>query len=277
LPQDAEEVILKAMSFDDADRYDQPRDFGDALVSALALDPHLKHKNHLHASGLKSLQFILSALSFIVAFGMTTVISMRFLSSGPDALSVAVTASLTLMSLSAGIALTKEGWELLQDALSRFGIRSNSRSRDRLLFTSASFAIAFSCYFLLPGLARVYNTHAIHLQQAGDIPAAVKSYGRSASLNPNDSASQYNLATAYEDVLDFDKAITGYQKALSADPDFYAAYNNLARLYLVRRKEYDSALNVLNMALALKPSEPYVKYSLYNNRGWAHFALGLYD
>src|SRR5262249_28533751 len=37
------------------------------------------------------------------------------------------------------------------------------------------------------------------------------------------------------------------------------------------------ALKVLNDALDLKPLEPQVGYSLYKNRGWAHFGLGLYD
>lgn len=97
------------------------------------------------------------------------------------------------------------------------------------------------------------------------------------SLDPDYAVAQYNLATAYEDVLQFDKAVAEYQAALATDPKFYAVYNNLARLYLLRRKDYAGALNVLNMALALRPSEPYIRYSLYKNRGWAHFGLGLYD
>src|SRR5262249_43902327 len=114
-------------------------------------------------------------------------------------------------------------------------------------------------------------------QQAGDLPGAIRGFQRASSLDPDYAAARYNLATAYEDVVQFDKAIDEYQKALIADPKFYAAHNNLARLYLVRRKEYASALNILNMALALKPPDPRVLYSLYKNRGWAHFALGLYD
>jgi tetratricopeptide (TPR) repeat protein len=132
-------------------------------------------------------------------------------------------------------------------------------------------------YFSLPALARIYNSSAIRYQQSGDLTEAIRGYHRASSLDPNYAAPRYNLATTYEDVLEFDKAIDEYQKALIADPKFYAAHNNLARLYLVQRKEYASALNILNMALAVKPSDPHIRYSLYKNRGWAHFALGLYD
>jgi tetratricopeptide (TPR) repeat protein len=135
----------------------------------------------------------------------------------------------------------------------------------------------FGIYFSLPALARLYNSSAIRFQQTGDLTAAIRGYQRASSLDPDYAAARYNLATAYEDVVEFDKAIDEYQKALIADPKFYAAHNNLARLYLVGRKEYASALNILNMALALKPSDPHIRYSLYKNRGWAHFALGLYD
>src|SRR5262249_20248358 len=132
-------------------------------------------------------------------------------------------------------------------------------------------------YFSLPAIARIYNERAVKFQQSDDLKGALKSFERAVNLNPGYAAAHYNLAGAYEDVEAFDEALAEYQTAIRADPRFYFAYNNLARLYLLRRKDHAGALNILNAALDLKPQEPQVKYSLYKNRGWAHFGLGLYD
>jgi tetratricopeptide (TPR) repeat protein len=114
------------------------------------------------------------------------------------------------------------------------------------------------------------------MQASGKTTSAVESYQRAINLNSDSAQAHYNLATAYEDILDFDAALTEYQTAIRADPALYAAQVNLARLYNLRKLDYASALRLLNTALALKPAAVDTQYSLYKNRGWAHFGLKLY-
>jgi serine/threonine protein kinase/Tfp pilus assembly protein PilF len=278
LTEAAQGVILKAMSFEVAERYGRPGEFGDAFVAALTdeADPK-KIKTSTNARSPSTSWLILSALSFALSVGAATLISHRFLSGGIDGISVGGAALLTLILLSTGSTFTEGGWQSLQAILLRRGVNLKSKNSWRLLFALVSMLVVLGIYFSLPAVARRYNSTAIQFQQAGDLPAAIRGYQRASSLDPDYAAARYNLATAFEDVVEFDKAIDEYQKALVADPKFYAAHNNLARLYLVQRKDYATALNILNMALALKSSDPHVRYSLYKNRGWAHFALGLYD
>ena len=130
--------------------------------------------------------------------------------------------------------------------------------------------------FSLPGIARLYNDRGVQMQASGKTTSAIESYQRAVNLSSDSAQAHYNLATAYEDILDFDAALTEYQTAIRADPALYAAQVNLARLYNLRKLDYASALRLLNTALALKPAAVDTQYSLYKNRGWAHFGLKLY-
>src|SRR5260370_40034091 len=57
---------------------------------------------------------------------------------------------------------------------------------------------------------------------------------------------------------------------------FYQAYNNLSRLYIMRRGDYGAALRLLDRAMNLKPQELSVRYSLHKNYGWADLKLRNY-
>jgi len=92
-------------------------------------------------------------------------------------------------------------------------------------------------------------------------------------LRPGYAAAHYNLADTYEEIPDYDKALNEYQLAIDADPTFYPAYNNLSRLYILRRKDCVAALHLLDRAFDLHPEESSVRYTLYKNRGWANFCL----
>jgi tetratricopeptide (TPR) repeat protein len=133
-------------------------------------------------------------------------------------------------------------------------------------------------YLTLPAIARIYNNkRGVQFYQSGDLPAAIRSYERAISLDPGYAVAHYNLASAYEDVLEYDKSVGEYRVAVRLDPRFHYAYNNLAHLYLSYRKDYTGALKILTEAIELGPQEPELKYTLYTNRGWAHLGLGLYD
>ena len=124
-----------------------------------------------------------------------------------------------------------------------------------------------------PSIARVYNNRGYDLQRSGQIKAAIEDYRLALRLNSSYPEAHYNLADAYEEIPDYDRAAEEYQKAINADFTFYQAYNNLSRLYILRRRDYGAALRLLDRAMNLKPQEPSVQYSLHKNYGWANFEL----
>lgn len=124
--------------------------------------------------------------------------------------------------------------------------------------------------------ARHFNNAGVELQGKGDIQSAIDEYRRALLLRPTYAEARYNLADAYEEIPDYDKAATEYQKAIDSDVTLYAAYNNLARLYILRRKDYGAALKLLDRGLTSGPKETSVKYSFRKNYGWANLELGNY-
>jgi tetratricopeptide (TPR) repeat protein len=112
------------------------------------------------------------------------------------------------------------------------------------------------------------------------VTSAIENYQRAISLDADYAEAHYNLGTAYEDVLEYDKAISEYQTALIADRRFSHVTNNLARLYILRRaspSSYSSALQLVNDELNRSPKERNLEYSLYKNRGWAYLGLNLHE
>jgi tetratricopeptide (TPR) repeat protein len=116
----------------------------------------------------------------------------------------------------------------------------------------------------------------VKLDRAGQLTSAIREYQFAISLAPDFAPAHYNLAVAYEQAVQYDLALSSYQNALLADPEMYLAYNNLARLYIVRRGEYREALELLNRAQQRNPSDPLVRYTLLKNHGWALIGLRLY-
>ena len=83
----------------------------------------------------------------------------------------------------------------------------------------------------LPAFARIYNDRGVRQQLAGRITSAIDSYERAISLAPDFALANYNLGAAYDEILQYDKALVEYQTAIQNDPQLYFAYNNLARIY----------------------------------------------
>jgi DNA-binding winged helix-turn-helix (wHTH) protein/Tfp pilus assembly protein PilF len=122
-------------------------------------------------------------------------------------------------------------------------------------------------------IARFYNNRGIELQQSGELEMAIQKYKLALLFRSGYAEAHYNLADAYEEIPDYDRAAQEYKNAIDADLMFYEAYSNLSRLYILRRKDYGGALRLLERAMSLKPKEPAVQYSLYRNYGWATFEL----
>jgi DNA-binding winged helix-turn-helix (wHTH) protein/lipopolysaccharide biosynthesis regulator YciM len=126
----------------------------------------------------------------------------------------------------------------------------------------------------LPLIARFCNNQGLEHQQSREIRAAIGDYQWAIRFSYGYADAHYNLGDAYEDIPNYDKAVEEYQRAIEADPTYYPAYNNLARLYIMRRRDFAAALLLLDRALSLQPQEPSVRYTLYKNYGWANLGLG---
>jgi tetratricopeptide (TPR) repeat protein len=129
---------------------------------------------------------------------------------------------------------------------------------------------------MLPRAARHFNNRGVELQEKGELKSAIDEYQRAVLLRPSYAEARYNLADAYEEIPDYDKAVEEYQKAVDSDVTLYAAYNNLARLLIIRRKDPAAALRLIDRAWSSNPQETSVQYSLLKNSGWANFDLQNY-
>ena len=221
---------------------------------------------------------ILAGLLIAIALSLATEISIRFLSTGADFLGVFSVLSQVLLILLTGSTFTQAGMEEIERVLSRLGIKRQFHYKWKAGLAFAVLLIVLALWFSLPSVACFYNDQGVLLQRDGKVTSAIGSYQRAISLNPDYAQAHYNLATAYEEVLDYDQALSEYQTALRADPQLFLAYNNLARVYMLRRDDFSSALALLDAALEIKlnldkPQETLVKYSLYKNRGWANLGL----
>jgi len=131
-----------------------------------------------------------------------------------------------------------------------------------------------------PRVAVIYNDQGAELYKQKQLTKAIEKYTRAISLNPSYAQAHYNMGNAYEDVLNYDKAMSEYELAIMADQDFYRPYNNIARLYILYRNEPLKALRLIDKALPLnidpEDDATSVRYRLYKNRGWANLLLKNY-
>jgi tetratricopeptide (TPR) repeat protein len=222
---------------------------------------------------------ILSGLFFTLAISLVADVSRRFLSGGSDFIGLFSTVSQALLALAAGSSLTNAGREQIERTLARFGVPRHAFPLWKTGLGLMVVLIMLGVRVSLPSIAVHYNDQGVRQQNAGQITSALISYQRAINLYSDYAQAHYNLATAYEDVLDWDKALAEYQVAVRANPQLYFAYNNLARLYMLRRNDFANALAVIDQALSVDSAilqQPAVRYSLLKNRGWAYIGLKLY-
>jgi len=217
---------------------------------------------------------VLAGALITLAVSLATDVSLRFLSGRPDLLGLLGTFTQAMLALLAGSAFTRVGGEKVERLLDRLHVARSSHPAWKTLLAAALLLIVVALWSALPTVARLYNDHGVRLLLRGEVAAARNALDRAVRLNPGYAQGHYNLAVAHEDLLDHDLAISEYQLAIRLDERLYAAYNNLARLYLLRKGDGASALALVERAMAKNPAEPDVKYSLLKNRGWAQLLLG---
>jgi tetratricopeptide (TPR) repeat protein len=162
----------------------------------------------------------------------------------------------------------------------RLGSGDARKSRRAVLLSGAAVVIVLGIWLSLPFSAHYYNERGIRFQysEQPNLSRALASYQQAVRLKPNYAQAHYNLAAVQED-LQPERAIEEYLLVIRYDSRIYAAYNNLARLYLLRGRDndYENALSILNQAVDLSPQDESVRYSLDKNLGWANYALKHYS
>lgn len=117
-----------------------------------------------------------------------------------------------------------------------------------------------------------YNDRGVENYLAERLPQAVSDFTKALELDPNFAETHYNLGSLYEDLRDFDRARSEYRLAMLGG--LTAAYNNLARLYILE-KDYVAAVDLLLKGLKLAEHDA-EKYALRKNLGWARLGQGRY-
>lgn len=79
----------------------------------------------------------------------------------------------------------------------------------------------------------------------------------------------YLLGRYYQGKIDYPRAITAYEKALAAKPDYVEVHNGLGVIYSIQGK-HELALQHFHKAIEFAPNETY----LYNNLGYAYLTQG---
>ena len=208
----------------------------------------------------------ITILCFTIAISLITDISARFLSGGPDTLGTfAVFSQGVLTLLAAGGALTKAGQTAFERILTSLTIPRHFRQEMKLGLSIVLLLVSVGIRLSLPNIAVAYNNTGLKHQLVGELTSAQFNYERALRLNPDYVVAHYNLGLLYEDLGDLDRARTEYLVAVSGGLD--AAYNNLARLYILD-KDYTRAVPLLLSGLELAEDKT-VRYDMLKNLGWA--------
>jgi tetratricopeptide (TPR) repeat protein len=111
-----------------------------------------------------------------------------------------------------------------------------------------------------PNAPNVHYLYASFLA-ASDADAALLEFQKELALNPKNSEVLATIALQYEQRGDPDKAIPFAQRAVDADPDFFAAHGVLGRL-LANSGEVEKGVKELEIARREAPDSPQVHFSL---------------
>jgi tetratricopeptide (TPR) repeat protein len=219
-----------------------------------------------------------------IALCLITDILRRFLSDGwPDLVALIAESGFVLLAILAAaltvISLINPAHPLVAKAAGSSGLNPRPKPLKAVILAVIALVILLALWLSLPVFARYYNERGVRIQyrEQPELSLARESYRQAVRLRPRYAQAHYNLATVQED-LQLEKGMEEYLLAIKYDSRIYPAYNNLARLYLLRGKnnDYETALSLLTKAGDLAPQDENVQYSLNKNLGWANYALKNY-
>ena len=123
---------------------------------------------------------------------------------------------------------------------------------------------------LFIGLVAVFSHLTIKQNRYWQEP--ISFYERTLKFSPWSSRLYGNLAEAYWQKGEYEKAVEVCKQAIKIDPHHFIAYNNLGNAYLSLGK-YKKAESCFKKAISLDPEHP----APYSNLGWTYFLLGQYE
>lgn len=227
---------------------------------------------------------ILAALFIVIAIALMILIGQRFNNRAGNAkgMSLLIPTLINIvgfiLSFIAGGFLTQTGQRWIGKQLSYIGIEHKLSPGQKAFWSGILMLIAIVISLLIPYIALSYQYEGLYYLQQDDLSRARESYEFALELNPSIPQAHYSLAVTDEDSGQYDDAMNKYKIAIKLDSKFYHAYNNLARLYILKQNDYKLALVLLDKGIELTPPEDRkVLYSFYKNRGWAHYGLNQLD
>lgn len=143
----------------------------------------------------------------------------------------------------------------------------------RLAFASmiANLTMGVMGLTLIPiPLAIFLNNIALQIYDAGHLKTASQVYDLALLIKPGYPQALYTQGKIYEELRDSDSAYSNYESA--KDQNFPPAYSELARLYILNKKDPQRAVVILSDGLKL-PLTDREKYAMLKNLGWARLEL----
>lgn len=114
-----------------------------------------------------------------------------------------------------------------------------------------------------PGKARAYNNYGVEMsQKLRDYKGSIAYFKKAINMDKQYSDPWNNLAVAYANTKQLDKAIHALKQSLKICPYYPEGYNNLASFYL-QKNNFAESERLLQIAIRLRP-----------HYGKAHFNLG---
>lgn len=218
------------------------------------------------------LVFLFGVGCFSLMAALVTDLVRRFFVGGPDSTSLPYIIAQSLAAVATGTAFTEAGARWIEQLLFKYGIRRFRAKEWRIVSVVFFLGVTVMVWTKLDAIATYYDHAGVRLAAAGQITTAIHRFERSIALAPDRAVAHYNLASAYEDLGESEKALVEYYVALKTDATFVPAYNNAARI-LIRKHDPGTALQLIETALSKPTSEPGIRYSLWKNRGAAHLEL----
>jgi tetratricopeptide (TPR) repeat protein len=216
----------------------------------------------------------LTALLLTLAVSLFVDTSSRLLKGNPDTVGTfAVISQGLLFLLTAGGVLTQSGREVIDRVFFLLSVPRFYWTRLKAVITVILFLLSLGLRIFLPSIAIIYNNLGLENYRAGQITSALSNYNRAIALFPDYAEAHYNLAVVYEDQQDLVSAISEYRIAAMGNLD--AAYNNLARLYILQ----DAPANAISLLLNSldRVEDPQIRYAMLKNMGWARVKQGRFN
>jgi len=117
-----------------------------------------------------------------------------------------------------------------------------------------------------------YQALAGYLYKQGMLDQAAAALQKLLDLDPNNSSAHNDLGNIFQQLEEFEKAISEYQAAIRSDPTNHEPHNNIGIIYTTQGKPGE-AVREFEIARKLCPDYP----DVYNNLGVIYYDLQQFD